>query len=96
VKKRFFLDKLLKQNMSAAYIQRLEAKQIMEYGDPEPSHLPTLNALRVMKYKENKKNRLDEDQILAITIMKGSSSYNNILRNIGYDRFFYIIGLLQK
>jgi hypothetical protein len=87
-KKDIYLDKLLKQNMSAAYVQRLEAKKIMEYGDVEPSHIPTLNALRVMKYKENKKNRLNDDQILAITIMKETSPYNNILRDIGYDRFF--------
>lgn len=50
-----YLEKLSKHNMSAAYVQRLEAKQIMEYGDPEPSHLPSLNAVRVMKYKDSKK-----------------------------------------
>lgn len=52
-KKDSFSDKLLKQNISAVYIQRLEAKQIMETDIPKPSHLPTLNALRVMKYKKN-------------------------------------------
>lgn len=52
--KKKYLDKFLKQNMSAAYRQGLETKRIMDYGDPESSHLPTLNTLRVMKYKENK------------------------------------------
>jgi hypothetical protein len=42
----------------------------MEYGDTEPSHLPSSNALRVMKYNNNK-NRLDKDEVLAVTIMKG-------------------------
>ncbi|KAL4104676.1 hypothetical protein QTP88_019958 [Uroleucon formosanum] len=51
-----FLDKLINRNMSAAYLQRLEAKQKITYGDKEPSSIPTLNALRVMKYKEQKKD----------------------------------------
>lgn len=50
-KKDNFLKKMLQQNMSAAFVQRSEAREIMEYGDPEPSHLPSLNALRVLKYK---------------------------------------------
>jgi len=87
-KKEQFLNKMLKQNMSAAYVQRSEARETMEYGDPEPSHLPSLNALRVMKYKENKKNHLNEDPILAVLLMKGMCPYNNIIRDIGYDRLF--------
>lgn len=51
-----FWDKSTICNMSAAYLQRLEAKQKMNYGDKEPSSIPTLNALRVMKYKEQKNN----------------------------------------
>lgn len=83
-----FLTKMLQQNMSAAYVQRSEARELMKYGDSEPSHLPSLNALRVMKYNESKKIRLNEDPILAILLMKGISPYNNIIRDIGYDRFF--------
>jgi len=79
---------MLTQNMSATYVQRSEARETMEYDDPEPNHLPSLNALRAMKYKENRKNHLVEDPILSILLMKGMSPYNNIIRDIGYDRFF--------
>jgi len=79
---------MLKENMSADYVQKSEARKTMEYGHPEPSHLPSLNALRVMKYKENKKNYLNEDPILSILMMKGMSPYNTIIRDIGHDRFF--------
>jgi hypothetical protein len=44
-------NKLLKENMSASYIQRMEAKEIMHFGEKEPSHLPTLNSLRILKSK---------------------------------------------
>ncbi|KAL4104349.1 hypothetical protein QTP88_019650 [Uroleucon formosanum] len=60
--------------MSAAYLQRLEAKQKMNYGDKEPSSIPTLNALRVMKYKEQKKDQVHNDPILAVSLMKDATS----------------------
>lgn len=66
-KRDYFLDKLLKENQSAAYVQRVEAKDIMQYGEAEPSHIPSKNALRVMKYKVNKRNRIHEDLITANT-----------------------------
>lgn len=74
--------------MSAAYLQRLEAKKKINYGDKEPSHIPTLNALRVIKYKEQKKYHKHNDPILAVSILKGMSPYNTIIHDIGYDRFF--------
>lgn len=45
--------------MSAAYIQRTEAKNIMDYGDKEPSHIPSLNALRLIKHKSITKDHIN-------------------------------------
>lgn len=87
-KRDYFLDKLIKENQSAAYVQRVEAKDIMHYGEAEPSHIPSKNALRVMKYKANKINRIHEDPITALSLLKASLPYNDIIRDIGYDRFF--------
>ena len=53
-----YLNKIVKQNMSAAFVRRTEAIVLMEFGESEPSHLPSLNALRVLKYKNNKKKQL--------------------------------------
>jgi hypothetical protein len=41
-----------------------------------------------MKYNENNKNRWDKDEVLAVNIMKGEYPYNNVIRDIGNDRFF--------
>jgi len=60
----------------------------MNYGDKEPSSIPTLNALRVMKYKEQKKDQVHNDPILAVSIMKGMLPYNSIFHDIGYDGFY--------
>jgi len=35
--------------VSAAMLQRCEANTLMQFGDSEPSHLPTANALRITK-----------------------------------------------
>lgn len=35
-----FKDKLIKENMSASYIQKIEAKNKMKFGQKEPGHIP--------------------------------------------------------
>lgn len=41
-----------------------------------------------MKYKVNKRNRIHEDPITALSLLKASLPYNDIIRYISYDRFF--------
>lgn len=74
--------------MSSSYIQKIEAKKIMNYGDPEPSNLPTLNALRVLKYKKKQKDKIHQDPIIALAKLKGSTPYNKIIHEISYEHFF--------
>jgi hypothetical protein len=74
--------------MSASAARRLEANKIMNFGDKEPSHLPTSNALRIAKCRELKQGREDNDPVLAICTMKNINPYINIIKDIGYDRFF--------
>lgn len=47
--------KFINENMSSSYIQRMEAKDIMQFGQKEPSYIPSLNELRVLKSKELQK-----------------------------------------
>jgi len=79
------LSQLIDMNKSPSFIRRNIARHLMEFGDIEPSHLPTSNALRVLKCKPVKKNN---DPILSLSILKNNISYSTIIRDIGYDRFF--------
>lgn len=80
--------KMLDGNISASFLQRKEASKLMNFGDCEPSHLPTLNALRLLKHKAYKKSLIDSDPLLAIARLKGSYPFNGIIRDVGYDKFF--------
>lgn len=80
-----YLNKLVKQNTSSSHIKRTEANQLMNFGECEPSHLPSINALRVMKYKYKKNNQLHCDPIMTLSILKRSTPYDKIIKNIGYD-----------
>lgn len=81
-------NKLINENMSASYIQRMEARNIMKFGQKEPSHIPSSNALRVLKSKSLEKENLNKDPIISLSILKQTNNYNSVLRDIGYDRFF--------
>jgi len=60
----------------------------MDYGDKEPSHTPSLNALRIIKHRALAKEYLNENPLISVTLFKGTPPYNNIIRDIGHDRFF--------
>jgi len=87
-KKLYYTNKLVTENMSAAMLLRCEANTLMEFGDSEPSHLPTANALRITKCRVMTDQREDHDPILALCKMKYMHPYLNIIKDIGYDRFF--------
>jgi len=75
-------------NMSASFIQKMESKKVINYGDPEPRSLPSLNALRVLKYQKRQKDKLHQDSIMTLALLKGIAPFNQIIQDIGYDRFF--------
>lgn len=71
-------------------LRRSEANDLMEFGDKEPSHLPTSNALRIAKCRALKEQQEDDDSILAVCKLKHINPYCHILviKDIGYNRFF--------
>jgi len=89
-------NKLIKENMSASYIQRMEAKGMMHFGEKEPSHIPTLNSLRILKSKALQQENIHKDPIISISILKQTNNLNSTIRDIGYDRFSFIIGLVMR
>lgn len=64
--------------MSASYIQRMEAKDKMDFGQKEPSQIPSLNALRVLKSKELKKETLKNDTLISLSILKQTNNFNTV------------------
>ncbi|KAJ8883121.1 hypothetical protein PR048_014961 [Dryococelus australis] len=59
----------------------------MHLGDNEPSHIPTLKALRLAKSRELKSRRVDDDPVLAVGKLKYSAKYYSSIREIGLDPF---------
>lgn len=82
------ISKMVTGCKSASYVRREMAKNLMNFGDQEPSHLPSSNALRVIKCKAIKQGLHNDDPIISLFIMKGLSPYDEIIHDIGYDRFF--------
>jgi len=87
-KKQYYTKKLVSETMSADMLQRCETNNLMEFGDNKPSHLPTANALRISKCRAIKGQQEDDDPVLALCKMKHMHPYLNIIKDIGYDRFF--------
>jgi len=61
---------------------------MMSYGDQEPSHLPTKNALRLIKHKTLKEDQINWDPIIALLFLKSTLPYDQIICDIAYDKFF--------
>lgn len=81
-------NQLKDQNKSASFIQRKMARSIMDYGDPIPSHIPSLNAIRLIKHNALKNDQVHDNPIISILSLKGTPPYNNIIREIGHDKFY--------
>lgn len=77
--KECYVRKMIEEKKTPSAIRREEAHLIMDYGDFEPSHLPTLNAMRIIKHKEMKSQRLDENPINALSILKETIPYKNVI-----------------
>jgi len=85
------INKMVTACKSPSYVRREMAKNFMNFGNQEPSHLPSSNVLRVIKCKAIKQGLNNDDPIISLFIMKKLSSYNEIIHDIGYDRFFYAL-----
>lgn len=71
---------------SSAFKVRSElADKLMTASDIEPAHLPSQNALRKIKSKQEKS--LDKDPRKALQIMK-RNDYREQIHHIGFDPFF--------
>lgn len=83
-----FVDHLLNQNKSAAFVRREEASKKMEYGDPEPANLPSTNALRCLKYRKRLNSFPDSDCFQSVCQLKSVQPYFSAIHAIGADPFY--------
>ena len=65
-----------------------EAHNIMNLGDPEPSHLPNLATLRKAKQEKKSKELGNQDPILSLQVIKHSVPHSGSIHDIGLDNFF--------
>ncbi|KAJ8882016.1 hypothetical protein PR048_018504 [Dryococelus australis] len=86
-RRRSALKEHVEKNVSACTVRREETRRSMHLGDNEPSHMPTLNALRLAKSRELKSRYVDDDPILAVGKLKYSAEYYSTIREIGLDPF---------
>ncbi|KAJ8893411.1 hypothetical protein PR048_006002 [Dryococelus australis] len=86
-RRRSALEEIVENNVSTCTVRREEARRSMHLGDNEPSHIPTLNALRLAKSRELKSRRVDDDPILGVGKLKYSAEYYSSIREIALDPF---------
>lgn len=82
------LESMVKDKKSAIATRLEEANKLMNYGDPEPSHLPTLNALRCAKYKVQDEANVDKDIYASLNIAKFTTPYQESIKDIGFNKFY--------
>lgn len=81
----------LVRNSSAHLVHINEANLIMEKGDPVPAHLPSENALRLIKCRDENtststSNRFSKDALWALVELK-CESYPDVIREISIYPF---------
>lgn len=75
-------------NIAPSQYRRQRAAEEMNFGDSEPGSLPKLETFRTAKYEEQKKQRIDENVVIAICKFKVHPSTNGCIRDVGIDPFF--------
>ena len=88
--KKSAISAICEKNMSASAYRNEQAHMFMQFGEPEPVHLPTSNALRILKHREKKKKSEHENPIVSINIIMHDASYNGAIKALGYDPFYSI------
>jgi len=60
----------------------------MDFGDPEPSHLPNLTTLHKAKQEGNDFKLGKKAYIVSLQMLKYSAHHSGSIKDIGLDKFF--------
>lgn len=83
-----YLESMIRDKKTASAVRTKEASRIMDHGDAEPSHLPSLNSLRVAKSKAVISELAHDDAVTSLHIAKFTTPYQASIHNIGLNKFF--------
>lgn len=81
------IDKML-ETASAAKVHNKLVKKVMSPGDVEPAHIPTKNALRIRKHRNQMKG-LDKDPYHSLSSM-AEYEFKRSIHHIGFNPFSVI------
>lgn len=84
------------EHETALVVHKKMADKIMNTGDSEPFHMPTVGCLRQIKHEFNSSEHYHQVPILSLWMMTQVSPYKEIIRQISLFPFFYYIGCLLK
>jgi len=59
-------------------------------GAPDPSIIPSGNALRILKTRVIQANRRHKDTLTSLAIMKTEDDFKDVIHDIGFDPFYII------
>ena len=82
------VKKMHQENVSATMIRTSHSSSCMDFGDHEPSYVPSLNILRTAKSQYIANERHHKDPIIAISIAKHDIAYEGVMHDICCDRFY--------
>ena len=78
------------RNVAPSAFRNLEARKIMNFGDPEPAHLASTNALRILKHRKGKKDLVHENPIISINMMMHGAQFQGCIKSLAYEPFHAI------
>lgn len=65
-----------------------QAEKLMDFGDPEPSHLPNLATIRKAKQEQHESEMAHKNPILSLQAIKCSCPHSGSIGDIGLHKFF--------
>lgn len=60
----------------------------MKLGNTEPTIIPTEGALRIIKHRQLRKNKMHPEKLTALEIMKTEEDFKDVLNDMGGNPFF--------
>ncbi|CAF4950965.1 unnamed protein product [Pieris macdunnoughi] len=85
--KRVDMSAELKHEAAIAYRNKI-SNELMDTGDIEPSHMPTLGCLRQIKHEQRQSSYYDSNQVLSLWMMKLVTPYKEAIKHISLYPFY--------